>query len=95
MIINNISAKISEINKQVIFPGKELDTAIANDLAEIYFTLEKYRNVIDKFLESDIHNRDAMEESLVDIETTLKHIESHIKNAHSLFEQMKTYYCWK
>jgi hypothetical protein len=37
----------------------------------------------------------VMEAALVEIEATLKHIESHAVKAHALFERMKTYYCWK
>jgi hypothetical protein len=95
VLANKICEKIEDINKQIIFPAKEVDIGIATDLSEIYFAFEKYRDVIDKFLTADIQNREVMEEALVDIESTLKHIESHIKNAHTLFEQMKTYYCWK
>jgi len=95
LLTNTLTEKIEAVNRQIIFPGQEVDTAIAKDLALVYSALEKYRDAIDKFLTADIKNRESMEESLVDIESTLKHIESHIKDAHRLFEQMKTYYCWK
>jgi hypothetical protein len=95
VLANTICKKIKDINRQIIFPGKGVDAGIAADLSEIYVALEKYRELIDKFLAADISNREVMEESLVNVESTLKHVESHIKNAHILFEQMKTYYCWK
>lgn len=95
ILANKISEKIEDINKQIIFPGKGIEAGLGTDLSEIYFALEKYRDSIDKFLATDIQNREKMEEALVDIESTLKNIESHIKVAHGMFERMKTYYCWK
>ena len=92
---NRISEKITKINKQIIFPGKEIEPELGKDLAEIYLDLKKYRNAIDKFLAADIQDREAMEESLIDIEMMLKHIELRTGNAHRLFERTKTYYCWK
>ena len=90
-----ISEKITQINKQIIFPGKEIEPDLGKDLAGIYLDLEKYRDSIDKFVATNIQGREAMEESLIDIETMLKHIELHTGNAHRLFERAKTYYCWK
>ena len=94
-LANRISEKITQINKQIIYPDKEVEPGLGKDLAEIYLDLKKYRESIDKFVATDIQKREAMEESLIDVETMLKQIESHTKSAHGLFEQMKTYYCWK
>lgn len=94
-LANRIGEKIEKINKQIIFPGKEIDIELGKDLAGIYLALEKYRDSIDKLLAFDVQNREKMEEALVGTDSALNHIESHIKNAHRLFEVTKTYYCWK
>jgi hypothetical protein len=59
------------------------------DLSDIYFSLRKYRTLLNKLLRTDPNNLEAIQDILVGIKVqVLEHIDWHIKQLKTPMEQV-------
>ena len=67
-------------------------SGIGVNLADIYFTLESFRKLIDKLIGTDAQDKDAMEHVLIEIRIkVLDHINYHTKHVKRPLERVIGY----